>query len=240
MSVWTLLLLPALAQSPPPSAAPPEAPKPAPAPQNSGIERQRDSIRKQIQSAAQQGGAPASSNSFFTYAWTPTPLSTTLPPPEAGTATEGPPPATPTASNISAACDPLTAQVLDPILDKASSQHGVERNLLRAIMEQESAFRPCAVSPKGAQGLMQLMPATASELQVSDPFDPEQSILGGARFLKQLLEKYKGNLSLTLSAYNAGPARVDKDGRIPDVPETQDYVRRVLAKLGKVPDIQTF
>ena len=70
--------------------------------------------------------------------------------------------------------------------------------------------------------------------------DPEQSVQGGARFLKQLLDKYKGNLTMVLSAYNAGPARVDKDGAMPDIPETQDYVRRILAKLGKVPDVQSF
>ncbi len=225
MSVWPLLLLPLLAQNPPPAAT-------------TGIDRQRESIRKQIQSAAHQTGAPNAPGSFFTYSWTPAPLSATAPPadpipPEAT-------PAKPPASPSSAACDPLAAQVLDPILDKASRQHGVERNLLQAILEQESASRPCAVSPSGAQGLMQLMPATAAGLQVADPFDPEQSIQGGARFLKQLLEKYKGNLSLVLSAYNSGPARVDKDGRIPDIPETQDYVRRVLAKLGKVPAIETF
>lgn len=134
----------------------------------------------------------------------------------------------------------MDTQALAPIVDKASRQHGVERTLLQAIIEQESAFRPCAVSPKGAQGLMQLMPTTAAELQVADPFDPEQSVQGGARFLKQLLEKYKGNLTMVLGAYNAGPGRVDKEGGLPAVPETQEYVRRILSKLGKVPDVQSF
>jgi soluble lytic murein transglycosylase-like protein len=234
MGILSLVLLPLWAQAPPPAPA-----------AKSGIELQRESVRKQMQSAVKQGGAPATPGSFFTYSWTPTPLAAVAPPDPAAPAPASPTP-TPTAAadaavkSVTAACDPIAVPLLDPIVKKASQDHGVESALLRAVIEQESAFRPCAVSPKGAQGLMQLMPATAAEFQVTDPFDPEQSVQAGTRLLKQLLEKYKGNLSLVLSAYNAGPARVDKDGGIPDVPETQEYVRRILAKLGKVPEVQSF
>ncbi|MBL8227816.1 MAG: lytic transglycosylase domain-containing protein [Bryobacterales bacterium] len=113
----------------------------------------------------------------------------------------------------------------------AATREGVREDLVHAVIERESAFRPCAVSPKGAQGLMQLMPATASELGVLDPFDPQQSIDGGVRFLKQLLDRYKGNFELALGAYNAGSGRVDRAGGVPNIAETKDYVLNILSKL---------
>jgi soluble lytic murein transglycosylase-like protein len=99
-------------------------------------------------------------------------------------------------------------------------------------MERESGYRPCAISSKGAQGLMQLMPETSLELGVSDPFDPKESVSGGAKFLKQLIDKYQGDLSKVLGAYNAGPAAIDQAGGIPDIQETKDYVDAILKKLG--------
>jgi len=98
-------------------------------------------------------------------------------------------------------------------------------------MQQESAFRPCAVSPKGAMGLMQLEPGTAADLGVKNPFDPADNVLGGARLLRQLLNRYDGDLSMTLSAYNAGSGRVDAAMGVPAIPETIDYVKRILDKL---------
>ncbi len=122
---------------------------------------------------------------------------------------------------------------LDQLIDQNSKTQGVKSELIRAVISQESANRPCAVSVKGAQGLMQLMPATAEQFGVSDPFDPKQNVEAGTKLLKQLLAKYGGDVSLTLSAYNAGSGRVDRDGGVPQIPETQKYVTDILGKLDK-------
>jgi soluble lytic murein transglycosylase-like protein len=141
------------------------------------------------------------------------------------------------------ACDPLADAVSTPLIDGAAQQQGIDTKLLRAVIEQESGFRPCAISPKGAQGLMQLMPATAEQFNVDDPFDPKQSIEGGAKYLKQLLDKYKGDMPQTLAAYNAGPGATDLAKGVPDIPETRAYVDAILQKLGikrtGPPSIQT-
>ncbi|HXB69426.1 MAG TPA: lytic transglycosylase domain-containing protein [Candidatus Acidoferrales bacterium] len=134
-----------------------------------------------------------------------------------------------------AECSPIAEVELTPLIDAAAQTHSVEPKLLRAVIERESGFRPCAVSPKGAQGLMQLMPDTAGQLGVEDAFDPKQNIDGGARFLKQLLDKYKGDLPLALGAYNAGPSTVDQTGKVPDIPETRDYVAAILKKMLAAP-----
>jgi soluble lytic murein transglycosylase-like protein len=117
-------------------------------------------------------------------------------------------------------------------------REGFTPDLLRAVIDRESGFRPCAVSAKGALGLMQLMPETAAELGVADPFDPQENIAGGARFLSQLLEKYKGDITLALGAYNAGPARVDGYQGLPPIPETLNYVADILKKLRAAPSGQ--
>lgn len=130
-------------------------------------------------------------------------------------------------------CEPIADAAVGPLIEKAAKAQNVESGLIRAVIEQESAFRPCAVSPRGAQGLMQIMPETARELQVADPFDPEQNIQAGAKYLKQLIEKYKGDLEQALAAYNAGPATVDQAGGVPEIPETKGYVESILEKTGK-------
>jgi soluble lytic murein transglycosylase-like protein len=128
-------------------------------------------------------------------------------------------------------CDPLPAAEITSIIDAAAQQHQVQTDVLRGVIEQESGGRPCAVSPKGAVGLMQLMPATMDQFQVADAFDPKQNIEAGAQFLKQLLDKYKGDLKLTLAAYNAGPGAVDQANGIPDIKETKDYVDSIMKKI---------
>jgi soluble lytic murein transglycosylase-like protein len=129
-------------------------------------------------------------------------------------------------------CDPLEDKLLNPLIEDAAKQHSLEPKLIRAVIERDSAFRPCAVSAKGAQGLMQLMPETAAALGVANPYDPKQNVDGGARYLKQLIDKYKGDLSQALSAYNAGPTTVDDSGGVPDLQETRDYVDAVLTQAG--------
>jgi soluble lytic murein transglycosylase-like protein len=112
-------------------------------------------------------------------------------------------------------------------------KHGLEPELVLAVVGVESAFRPEAVSPKGAQGLLQLMPATAASLGVEDAFDPEQNLDGGVRHLGALLDLYGGDLQRALAAYNAGEGAVARHGGIPPFRETREYVRRVLEQYRK-------
>jgi len=119
------------------------------------------------------------------------------------------------------------------MIDNAAARNGVEPSLILEVARQESGFRPCAISPKGAVGLMQLMPSMQDQFKVIDPFSPIASIDAGAKLLKQLLDRYHGDLTLALSAYNAGAAAVDKAGGIPQIPETQNYVTRILSRLAQ-------
>jgi soluble lytic murein transglycosylase-like protein len=115
---------------------------------------------------------------------------------------------------------------LEPIVAKASSRYGVDASLIMAVIKAESDFNPKAVSPAGARGLMQLMPGTARGLGVSDSFDPEQNVMAGTRFLRDLLNRYNGDLDSSLAAYNWGPGNVDKHpDRLPR--ETRNYLTRV-------------
>jgi hypothetical protein len=120
--------------------------------------------------------------------------------------------------------DPQVAKVIQ----KYAKQHGVDPKLVQAMIRQESGFNPIAVSPKGAMGLMQLMPETAASLGVEDPFDVDQNIKGGVRFLKTCLQKFDQNLPLALAAYNAGPGRVVEHQGVPPFKETHTYVKKIV------------
>jgi len=122
---------------------------------------------------------------------------------------------------------PLNTRSYASEIRSAAQFNSVEESLIRAIIHAESAYQPDAQSPKGAQGLMQLMPATQADLQVADPFDPAANIDGGARYLSSLLTEFNGDFELAAAAYNAGPNAVYKYGGIPPYEETREYVRRV-------------
>ncbi len=171
------------------------------------------SLEKQRQSVLRQTGGAKPSNSYFTTPWLSEPRPTAAQP------------------AVEANCDPLPEVQLRDLVAAAAREHGVSPQLIHAVIRRESGGRPCAVSPKGAQGLMQLMPATQQTLNVADAFDPAASIGGGTRYLADLLKRYKGDLRRTLAAYNAGPQRVEPDGDLPDIAETKAYVTAIMADI---------
>ena len=175
------------------------------------LAQQKASVRTQAVAAAKTAAAIPASPAFFT----------------------GPPPL---GLGLFAECDPLPDEQLNAIITGAAQKQGVSFEVIKAVVEEESAARPCAISFRGAEGLMQLMPATAEELKVQDPFDPRQNVEAGAQLLKMLLTKYDDNLTLALSAYNAGAGRVDQEGGIPPIPETLNYVADILRKLRPTED----
>ncbi len=122
-------------------------------------------------------------------------------------------------------------QEFEHLITAAASKYGVSASLVRAVIQAESGYNPQAVSRAGAGGLMQLMPGTAKSLKVADRFDPGQNVDGGVRYLRFLLDTFKGDVSLALAAYNAGLSKVAKYGGIPPYEETRTYVNRVLANM---------
>ena len=121
------------------------------------------------------------------------------------------------------------SEYMDSIFQKASAQYDVPANLLKAVAKAESNFNPKAISGSGAAGVMQLMPKTAEYLGVKDIFDAEQNIMGGAKYLSELIKKYDGNTALALAAYNAGSGNVAKYGGIPPFNETKNYISKVIS-----------
>ena len=116
----------------------------------------------------------------------------------------------------------------DRVISEASKRHGVSFSLLKALIKAESNFNPHAVSSAGAQGLMQLMPENIKSLNIKNPFDPRENIMGGAQYLKQLIKRFGGKLSLALAAYNAGPGVVEQYQRVPPFRETENFVQQVM------------
>lgn len=123
-----------------------------------------------------------------------------------------------------------SASAYAPAIDAAANRNGIDPLLLQALIQQESGFDPNATSAAGAEGLTQLMPSTAAALGVSNPYDPTQSIDGGAAYLGQQLQAFGGNVPMALAAYNAGPGAVQQYGGVPPYPETTAYVQQVLAR----------
>ena len=121
----------------------------------------------------------------------------------------------------------FSQQDVNKAIDEAAARHNVDPNLVRSVIKVESNFNPNAVSRKGAMGLMQLMPATARSLNVSNPFDPQQNVDAGVRHLRKLLDSYGGDIRLSLAAYNAGAGAVARSAGVPRFFETQNYVRRI-------------
>ncbi|MBM3812885.1 MAG: lytic transglycosylase domain-containing protein [Acidimicrobiia bacterium] len=217
-------------QAPKPLADPPKPAASIRAAMEESIARQRDSVKRQVKSS------PADSSSWFTVPWNEEdaiqPIEPVKAPADGG---QDPPPISTTAASFNLwtpHCPPVPPQLLNPHIDRAAALGGLSADLLHAVIQKESSFQPCAVSSKGALGLMQLMPATAAGLGVRNPFDPIDNLYGGARYLGNLLGRYDGNLNLALGAYNAGPAKVDSYGGVPPYPETQNFVRGVLSLLG--------
>ncbi len=117
----------------------------------------------------------------------------------------------------------------DPLIIEAARYYSLPPALVKAIVAVESSFEPAAVSPAGAQGIMQLIPSTARAMQIADPFDPRQSIYGGSRYLRLMANRFDGDVRRTIAAYNAGPENVERAKGVPAIAETQTYVKRVLA-----------
>jgi soluble lytic murein transglycosylase-like protein len=117
---------------------------------------------------------------------------------------------------------------IDNLINYYSNKRNIPSSLVRSMINAESGFNPDATSPKGAMGLMQLMPSTVMDFGVENPYDPEDNIRGGTALLKSLLDNYKGDYKLALAAYNAGKGNVDKAGGVTDIKETRDYVRKVI------------
>lgn len=137
-------------------------------------------------------------------------------------------------------CEPVPTMLLQSAVHNAADTYNVQPDLIHAVIRQESGGYPCAVSPKGAMGLMQLMPGTAADMGAVDPFDVNQNVTAGTRLLAQLMQRYSGDLNRVLGAYNAGPGAVDQAGGPPPFPETINYIRSIMERLKPSNDPKLF
>ena len=137
--------------------------------------------------------------------------------------------ATPLASGPASTGRRTTPEELDQLVQKTAEKHRVDPRLVRAVIATESNWNATALSRKGAQGLMQLIPGTAQQLGVADAFDPAQNVDGGVRYLSMMLNRYDGDVHKALAAYNAGPGAVDRSGGVPRIQETRNYVQKVTS-----------
>jgi soluble lytic murein transglycosylase-like protein len=212
-----LMLLATLAHA---QSTAPQQPEPSKSPSvgasQQSLQRQRESLEKQRRSLTTQLGEQADSKTEFADSDFLLPAS---PEPDPS-------------------CLPVAAEEVETSIEAAAKKNTLSTALIKAVIKQESGFRPCAISAKGALGLMQLMPDTAKQMHLADPFNPDQNIAAGSAYLKQMLDRFKGDLRLALVAYNAGPARADQPKTSADSTtiayplETQNYVAGVFAQLG--------
>jgi soluble lytic murein transglycosylase-like protein len=144
------------------------------------------------------------------------------------------PPIVRPSSATSSSSAPLSGGSFDELLTQAAAREGIDASLLKAVANAESSLDPTAVSSAGAKGVMQLMDGTARDLGVTNVYDPAQNIAAGAKYLKQMLNRYGGNVSTALAAYNAGPGNVDAHGGVPPFAETQAYVQKILSSVNPV------
>lgn len=156
---------------------------------------------------------------------------------------DAPPPpsistSTPALSTSRTVANPPTQAPLNDVIAAASGRYKLDPDLVNSVIRAESGFNTRAVSRKGARGLMQLMPETATTLGVNDGFDPQQNVDGGTRYLRELLERYNFDLIKALAAYNAGPARVEQYGGVPPYQETRAYVRRIVKDFNRKKSVQ--
>jgi soluble lytic murein transglycosylase-like protein len=179
-------------------------------------ERQAESAQKMEAAAARQKAAaqaqttPVPEDSFFSAGWSGAAM---LPPPLPD-------------------CPAMQESETEPLIRASAARYQLNPALVKAVMRQESGSKPCAISEKGAMGLMQIMPETAQSLNTKDPLDPAQNIEAGAHYLKDMLKRFKGDLRLALAAYNAGPEKVDgPKPAVPDIPETRNYVESIANAL---------
>jgi soluble lytic murein transglycosylase-like protein len=133
------------------------------------------------------------------------------------------------ARRVSGRLVPVPDAALLPLIDRNAGAQQLDPRLVKAVVQVESGYNPRALSKAGAMGLMQLMPETARELAVANPYDPDENLRGGTAYLRQLLDRFKGSVELALAAYNAGPEPVERHGGVPPYAETRDYVRHILS-----------
>ncbi|MEP7367059.1 MAG: lytic transglycosylase domain-containing protein [Acidobacteriota bacterium] len=219
----------AAAQTPPQAPAAPAAPAgqatgAAQAPDGirgvmlPSLDKQKESVRRQVRAA--QPADPG----WFTVPWPSIQWTAPVQPSDAGSPVAN--------AGWRPDCEPVPQTERESYFQRAAAKQGIDVGLIREVARRESAFYPCAVSSKGAVGLMQLMPGTATSLGVTDPFDPESNVFAGAQLLSTLLGRYRGDTRLALAAYNAGSGRVEDYGGVPPFRETQNYVGKILEAVG--------